>query len=72
MHASDATIKTRLSVYECKQWLIQQEALVAENKRSSKQHCCVPLCHSNSSYDPLLSFHRFPSGRTDKKGRNSG
>ena len=32
-----------------------------------KQHCCVPLCHSNSSFDPSLSFHRFPSGKNDKE-----
>ena len=39
----------------------------SRKQKSSKQHCCVPLCNSNSSYDPTLSFHHFPSGKNDDR-----
>ena len=33
----------------------------------SKQHCYVPMCNSNSRYDPSLSFHHFPKDNSLKK-----
>ena len=67
MHHLDTNIRPRLSEYECKQWLKQHVVILMVNKKTSKQHCCVPLCHSNSSYDSTLSFHRFPSGKNGER-----
>ena len=38
------------------------------NKKShSSQHCCVPLCTSDSRYDPSLHFHQIPFDPEAKK-----
>ena len=39
----------------------------SRKQKTSKQHCCVPLCNSNSSYDSSLSFHHFPSGKNENR-----
>ena len=29
-------------------------------KKNTSQHCCVPLCTSDSRYDSTLHFHQIP------------
>jgi hypothetical protein len=31
------------------------------NKSKSALHCCVPLCTSDSRYNPELHFHHIPT-----------
>ena len=33
---------------------------LAKIKSKSSQHCCVPLCTSDSRYNPKLHFHHIP------------
>ena len=72
MHASDAKIKTRLSEYKCKQWLIQQVALVAENKKVLNSivvfHCVIQTAAMILHY--LFTVSHLV--KMIKKGRNSG
>ena len=56
MQTLDTNTRTRLSEYKCKQWLKKQVVPLAENKKVL-----------NSSYDPTLSFHHFPSGKNDDR-----
>ena len=34
-------------------------------KKKTSQHCCVPLCTSDSRYNPSLHFHHIPSKDKD-------
>ena len=35
--------------------------------KNSKQHCCIPICSSNSSYVAAVSFHHFASGKNTER-----
>lgn len=37
------------------------------SKKLSSQHCCVPLCTSDSRYDSSLHFHQIPKDTALKK-----
>ena len=39
----------------------------SKSKSLSSQHCCVPLCTSDSRYDQSLHFHQVPSDAELKK-----
>ena len=38
-----------------------------KTQRNSKQHCCVPLCTSDSRYNPELNFHHIPKDEELRK-----
>ena len=63
MHVLHSYLKTRLSV-QALTAKIDNMATNTDNSTVNKSkpavHCCVPLCTSDSRYNPELHFHHIP------------